>query len=199
MEKQLIISIGREFGSGGHAIAEGLAKEFGIDLYDHNLLDHIAEEKNVDQEALKKFDEKPKNRLFSRTVKGHSTSPQDHLANMQFDFLKKKAQKGESFVVVGRCAETKLKDFEGMISIFVLGDKACKIQRVKQVYGISEEEARRKMERHDLTRKYYHNSHCEGRWGDSRNYDICINSSRLGVEGTVKMLAEYIRARRGEQ
>ena len=198
MEKQLIISIGREFGSGGHVIAEALAKRFNIPLYDHNLLDHIAEEKNLNAEELKKFDEKPRNVLLSRTLKGHSSSPSDHIAMMQFEYLKKKAEKGESFVVVGRCAEMVLKEFEGMISIFILGDKECKTKRVMEVYDISKEEARKKMERHDVYRKQYHNSYCDSKWGDSRSYDLCINSSRLGIDGTVAMLADYIRARRGE-
>ncbi|MBQ6697141.1 MAG: cytidylate kinase-like family protein [Lachnospiraceae bacterium] len=199
MEKQLIISIGREFGSGGHVIAEALAKEFGIPLFDHNLLDHIAAEKNVDHNTLRKFDEKSRNVFLSRTLKGHSSSPQDHLAQMQFDFLKRKADKGESFVVVGRCSEQVLKEYEGMISIFILGDKECKLKRVQEVYKLSEDEARRKMERHDTSRKLYHNSYCKSKWGDSRSYDICVNSSRLGIEGTVEMLADYIRARRGEK
>ena len=198
MEKQLIISIGREFGSGGHVIAEALAKRFNIPMYDHNLLDHIAEEKNLNAEELKKFDEKPRNVLLSRTLKGHSSSPSDHIAMMQFDYLKKKAEKGESFVVVGRCAEMVLKEFEAMISIFVLGDKECKTKRVMEVYDISKEEARKKMERHDVYRKQYHNSYCDSKWGDSRSYDLCVNSSRLGIDGTVAMLADYIRARRGE-
>ncbi len=198
MEKQLIISIGREFGSGGHVIAEALAKRFNIPLYDHNLLDHIAEEKNLNAEELKKFDEKPRNVLLSRTLKGHSSSPSDHIAMMQFDYLKKKAEKGESFVVVGRCAEMVLKEYEAMISLFVLGDKECKTKRVMEVYDISKEEARKKMERHDVYRKQYHNSYCDSKWGDSRSYDLCINSSRLGIDGTVAMLADYIRARRGE-
>ena len=198
MEKQLIISIGREFGSGGHVIAEALAKKFNIPMYDHNLLDHIAAEKNLDLETLKKFDEKPRNVLLSRTLKGHSSSPSDHIATMQFDYIKKKAEKGESFVIVGRCAEMVLKEFEGMISIFILGDKECKIKRVQDVYDISEEEARKKMERHDVYRKQYHNSYCDSKWGDSRSYDLCVNSSRLGIDGTVAMLADYIRARMGE-
>ncbi len=195
MEKQQIISIGREFGSGGHVIAESLAKQLNIPLYDSNLLEHIAEEKNLDYEAIKKLDEKPKNKLFHRTLNGHSTAPQEHLANMQFEFLKKKADSGESFVVVGRCAEYVLKDYEGLVSIFILGDKTCKRARVKKVYGVSEEEAKRMMEKEDINRKYYHNYFCKGKWGDSRNYDLCINSSRLGIEGTVEMLLTYIQAR----
>ncbi len=109
MGKQLIISVGREFGSGGHVIAEELARRFGLVLYDNNLLEQIAEEKEIPHDGLKKYDEKPKSRLFSRTVRGYSNSVQENLANMQFDYLKKKAADGESFVVVGRCSETILK------------------------------------------------------------------------------------------
>ena len=76
MDKQLIISVGREFGSGGHVIAEDLARRFALPLYDYNLLEHIAEEKDIAHEELKKYDEKPKSRLFSRTVRGHSNSIQ---------------------------------------------------------------------------------------------------------------------------
>lgn len=79
-EKQMIISVGREFGSGGHVIAEKLAKEFGLPLYDHNLLREIAGEKDFDAQLLEKYDEVPKNRLISRTVKGYSNSPSENIA-----------------------------------------------------------------------------------------------------------------------
>ena len=195
MGKQLIISVGREFGSGGHVIAEELARRFELPLYDNNLLEHIAEEKEISHESLKKYDERPKNRLFSRTVRGYSNSMQENLANMQFDYLKKKAAAGESFVIVGRCSETILKGFDGLITIFVLGDPDVKAERIRKVYGVSEEEARRMMKREDWNRKSYHNYYCKGKWGDSRNYDFSINSSRLGIEKTVDMLENCIRAR----
>jgi cytidylate kinase len=194
MDGQMIISVGREFGSGGHVIAEELARRFELPLYDNNLLEHIAEEKEISHESLKKYDERPKNRLFSRTVRGYSNSMQENLANMQFDYLKKKAAAGESFVIVGRCSETILKGFDGLVTIFVLGDPDVKAERIRKVYGVSEEEARRMMKREDWNRKSYHNYYCKGKWGDSRNYDFSINSSRLGIDGTVTMLEEYIRA-----
>ena len=195
MGKQLIISVGREFGSGGHVIAEELARRFELPLYDNNLLEHIAEEKEISHESLKKYDERPKNRLFSRTVRGYSNSMQENLANMQFDYLKKKAAAGESFVIVGRCSETILKGFDGLVTIFVLGDPDVKAERIRKVYGVSEEEARRMMKREDWNRKSYHNYYCKGKWGDSRNYYFSINSSRLGIEKTVDMLENCIRAR----
>lgn len=197
MEKQLIISIGREFGSGGHEIAEKLAERFSLKLYDKNLLKHIAEERNVDSKHFEKYDEAPRNLLFSRTVKGLSNSMEENVANMQFNFLKKKAEEGESFVVVGRCSETILKDYPGFISIFVLGDKENKMERVMRLYNMSEEEAELYIYRQDRKRKGYHNYYCKGKWGDSRNYDISVNSSKLGEDVTVDILVDYILKRQG--
>ncbi len=198
MEKQLIISVGREFGSGGHVIAEALAKRFNLPLFDHNLLEQIAQEKEVSHEDLVRYDEKPKSFLFSRTVRGFSNSMEELTARMQFDLLKKKAEAGESFVIVGRCAETVLKGVPALVSIFVLGDWNAKLARVREVYNLSEADAQRRMEREDWKRKSYHNNHCKGKWGDSRHYDLSVNSSRLGIDATVDLLEIYIKARLGE-
>lgn len=196
MDRQLIISIGREFGSGGHIIAEALAKRFDIPLYDHNLLEHIAEEKNFSHEQLRKYEEKPKLKFFNKRVKGHTTSFAEHILRMQFEFLQKKGDAGESFVVVGRCSEAMLSHNKNLISIFVLGDIPCKIQRVKEVYGLkTDEEANRLRIKKDIERKLYHNNHCKGKWGDSRNYHLSINSSKLGIDGTIDLLETYIRER----
>ena len=195
MEKRLILSVGREFGSGGHVIAEALARRFELDLYDINLLEHVAEEKSVGGDTLKKYDERPKSRLFSRTVRGYSNSIQENVANMQFAYLKKLAEDGKSFVVVGRCSETILKNYEGFVSIFVLGDWEPKRERIMRLYRLSAEEAEHMMSRKDWERKSYHNYYCKVKWGDSRNYDLSINSSRLGIDRTVDLLESYIRAR----
>lgn len=192
MEKQLIISVGREFGSGGHEIAEMLAEKFGLNLYDSNLLEEIATEKKVDGSNFEKYDEVPRNLIFSRKVRGYSNSVEENIANMQFDYLQMKASKGESFVVVGRCAETMLKAYPALVSIFVLGDMDHKIERVKRLYHLSDAEAATHIARQDKKRKNYHNYYCEGKWGDSRNYDISINSSKLGEKATAEMLADYI-------
>lgn len=196
MDKQVIISIGREFGSGGRAIAEELAKRFDLPYYNHNILDHLAEEKNFDHTILRKYDEKRKPHFFTRKVKGHSTSFSDHLADMQFKFLQDKAEAGDSFVVVGRCSERKLAGNSHLISIFVLGDIPCKIQRIKEIYNLSsDEEANRMRIRKDWDRKSYHNYHSHGKWGDSRNYHLSINSSKLGIEKTTDILEAYIKER----
>lgn len=193
--EQLIISIGREFGTAGHEIAEKLAEHYGLPLYDHNLLDKIAQERNVDSRKLKEFDEKNTLALY-RTVKGMSSSPADNVAMMQFDYLREKAESGESFVVVGRCSEEILRDYQGLISIFINGDIECKAARVMQKYGLADAEAREYIKRMDRKRRYYHNSYCDSKWGDSRNYELTINSSKLGIENSVKMLIWYIDTRR---
>lgn len=193
---QLIISVGREFGSGGHEIAQKLSEIYNLPLYDRNLLKEVADTKNINVNSLEEYDEVKKKRFFSRTVRGMSSSPEHAVAKLQFDYLKKKADNGDSFVVVGRCAETILKDYDGMISLFILGDRDVKAERVMRIYNKTKDEALDYMDYKDKARKEYHNSLCPGKWGDSRNYELSINSSKLGVDETVKLLVEYINARR---
>ena len=194
--KQMMISIGREFGSAGHEIAEKLAEHYNLPLYDHNLLDEVARSKGMDPSVLRGFDETKRSKVLSRTVRGMSNSPAENVAQLQFNFLKEKADTGESFVVVGRCSETVLRGRDGLISIFVLGDMDSKIERIMELYHKDAEDAEEFIHEKDRRRKSYHNSHCPIKWGDSRNYDLCINSSRLGVEETMKILIQYIDTRR---
>lgn len=195
MKKQMIISISREFGSGGHEIAENIARDLDLKFYDRGMLDEIAENMNVDVEVLQKYDEKPRNYMLSRRVGNHTNSMEEIIAEYQFDFIQKKAEEGESFVIVGRCAETVLKDFEELISIFITGERQHKIKRVMEHFNLPENKAIAKMLRHDRKRKQYHNRHSDAKWGDSRLYDLCINSSPLGIEGTIRVLENYIRER----
>ena len=192
MKKQLIISVGREFGSGGHVIAETLAKRFDLPLYDSNILESIAQERNVDAKTLHRYDEVKWNRFLYRTVRGLNSSPEQNVANLQFDFLKEKAKSGESFVVVGRCSETILREYESMVSIFIRGDKPQKAERIMKYYNMNEKDALGFMKEKDKRRKQYHNRYCPIAWGDSRNYDLVVNSSRVGVDGCVEQVKHYI-------
>ena len=193
--EQFIISVGREFGSGGRSIAEELGKRFGIPVYNRHLITEIAEKTGLAPEEIEKYNENPRTKILSRTVRGYSNSIEDNIAEMQFSFIREKAQSGESFVVLGRCSETKLKDFPALISLFVLADMDAKIKRIMELYSLSEDKAKALIDKKDRKRKRYHNDHCSGHWGDSRLYDLSINSSRLGIEGTVDCLEQYIRAR----
>lgn len=195
---QIIISVGREFGSGGRVIAEALAQRFGMPIYDRHLITEIANKTGMSPEEIEKLNEAPNSRLVSRRVRGFSNSIEDNIAEMQFDFIRKRAESGESFVVVGRCSETKLKDFKGLVSLFILGDMDAKIKRVMEIYDMSEHDAKSLIDKKDKKRKRYHNYHVGMHWGDSRLYDLSINSSCLGIEKTIDYLESYIRARMGE-
>ena len=177
MGEQLIISISREYGSGGHEIARKLADRLELAFYDRCMLDEIAEQMNADVSDFHKYDEKPGNRLLSRRVGNHTNSYEEIIAQFQFDYIRKKAE----------------------ISVFVTGDKEHKIQRVMEHFDLSESEAYTKMRRHDRTRKQYHNRYSEGKWGDATYYDMCINSSPLGIEKTVNVLENYVKERTGNQ
>lgn len=193
---QLIISIGRECGSGGREIAGKLAAHYKLKLYDKNLLEEIAEEKMLKLDELEKHDESNHNKLLYRTEKGMSSSPEQSVANLQFDYLKKKAKAGESFVVIGRCAETVLKDYKNHVAIFVLGDEEAKVARLMKEHNCDEKEALKIMKDGNKRRKRYHNTYCQIKWGDSRNYDISINACRIGIDEAVKVLIDFIEAKR---
>lgn len=195
MAEQIIISVSREYGSGGHEIAVKLSELFGIKLYDKNILQDIADIKKTDVKNYEKYDEVPRNLLNSRTVKGLSNSMEENIAQMQFRYLKSKADAGESFVVVGRCAESILKYHPALVSIFVSGDWDAKVERIMRIYHLSKDEAESEIYKNDRKRKYYHNYYCKIKWGDSRNYDMCVNSSRLGEEETALMLKDYVEKR----
>ncbi len=195
-EKQIIISIGREYGSAGHEIAAILAEKLNLPLYDHNLMDEISRRKNVESANLSKYDEVPRSRFFSRNVKGHNNSPEQAVAKMQFDYLRERAETGESFIVVGRCSEHLFKDYPGLISFFIGGDMDKKINRIRQVRNMTEEQAKAAIAKHDRKRKAYHDYYSESGWGDARTYDVTLNSSRLGIEETVDTMLYYIEKRR---
>ena len=194
MGKQIIISIGREFGSGGHEIAECLAKHYNIPLYDKEIFEHIEEKGSISADVARYFDEKPVNPVFYPVMlDGNNLPLEQTVANHIFDFIRTKGDKEkESFVMVGRCAEYVLRDNPNVISIFVLGDKEVKCKRVMEKYKLDEKGAYNRMKKEDKMRKTYHNFYADDKWGDSRSYDICVNSSTLGIDKTVEALIAYI-------
>lgn len=196
MGKQIIISIGREFGSGGHEIAERLAKHYNIPLYDKEIFEHVEEKGAINKEVARHFDEKPVNPVFyPMMMDGYNLPLEYAVANHIFDFIRTRGET-ESFVIVGRCAEYVLRENPNLISIFILGDKEAKCKRVMEKFGVDEKAAYNKMKKADKMRKTYHNFYAEGKWGDSRSYDVCINSTTLGIDLTLETLIAYIDAAR---
>ncbi len=198
MANQYIIAISREFGSGGKHIGRHLAKSLGVKLYDRNIIEHLAEDLDVRPQFLHKYEEKKRRLFFHRTVKGHTTALEDHVAQMQFDYIKKLADSGESFVIVGRCAESVLKNYEGMIPIFITGDREYRIGRVMKQFSLAREDAIEKMDRHDRTRRAYHNHHSINKWGDVKGYDLIVNATHFGTQGTAEFIEEYVKRRLGK-
>ncbi len=191
MEGQIIISISREFGSGGHDIARKIADDLGIKFYDRNMLDEIAVAKNTTADKLSAYDEKSES-FFSKRF--GSQAAETAVAKMQFNFIHKRAELGESFVVVGRCADVVLDDFDDIFKIFVMGNHREKLARVMKKYKMNERNASALMEKTDKQRRAYHNRYAPYKWGDSRAYQLCINSSPLGEEKTAEIIEDYIKS-----
>lgn len=190
---QLIIAIDREFGSGGREIADLIGTQLGLPVYEKNILQNLGISRQEDVEDLYYRDEAPRWKISSRTVRGLTNSNEASLAALEFDFLRNLAAEGKSFIVLGHCAEEVLKEYPRMIALFISADDAFKIPRIMRENEISEQEAWQKMKRHNRKRKSYHNSYCTGKWGDSRNYDICIKSDELGTVDTADFLIDYIQ------
>lgn len=196
MKKQIIVAIGREYGSAGHEIGRKLAEKLEIPFYDRNLLDEFADQRDVDADLLAKYDEKPRRFFFNRTVtvrgQKYTNSPIQNIADIQFALLKSKAYDDDCFVVCGRCADEVLKEFPGLITVFITADYDAKVKRVMEKRNMSEKEARRAIEKHDKPRRAYHDYFCKSKWGQAGSYDLCVNSSLLGIDGTVDFLFDLV-------
>lgn len=198
-----IITIGRQFGSGGHEIGEKLAEHYGIKCFDKELLSRAAQESGFCEEMLRNHDERPTNSFLYNLVMdtytfGYNSSsfvdmPISHKVFMaQFDTIKKIAEE-EPCVIVGRCADYALQEFENCLHIFIYADEESKIKRIMAKYDdLSEDKARDMMIKKDKQRQSYYNYYSTKKWGRADSYDLCINSGVLGTEGTVKLICQYI-------
>ncbi|MBE5875270.1 MAG: cytidylate kinase-like family protein [Lachnospiraceae bacterium] len=202
MSMNTIITIGRQFGSGGHEIGEKLANHFGIQYFDKKLLSRAAKESGFCEEMLKNHDERPTNSFLYNLVMdtytfGYNSSafvdmPISHKVFMaQFDTIKKIAEE-EACVIVGRCADYALQEYKNSLHIFIHAAEDFKIKRIMDTFNISEDEARDMMIKKDKQRQSYYNYYSTKKWGRSDSYDLSISSSVLGIDGTVDMLIQYI-------
>ncbi len=205
MEKNYVITIGREYGSAGRQIGRTLADELGIKCYDKELLALAAKDSGLTEELFHTHDEKPTNSFLYSLVMdtysmGYSTPsfidmPLNQRVFMaQHDSIKKLAD-SESCIIVGRCADYALKNHPCCISVFIKADMDAKIKRIMRLYDYNESKARDLIIKTDKKRANYYNFYSNKKWGDSRSYDLCIDSSKLGIEGTVTLLREYVKQR----
>lgn len=194
MKKQIIVAIGREHGSGGHYIADLIARELGVKLYDKVSIEKEITSGGYSEELVSEMDEKPINFFASRRIGRFSNSLEVNVAEKTFAMLRSKAAEGESFVVIGRCGEQVLENNPNCISIFICGDPQFKLNRVMNKLGLNAEQAIEEIRNVDRSRKNYHNYYCDTKWGDARGYDLTVKSNVLGCERTAEMLVGYIRS-----
>ncbi|MDE6606922.1 MAG: cytidylate kinase-like family protein [Lachnospiraceae bacterium] len=197
-----IITIGRQFGSAGREIGEKVAEYFNIPCYDKELLTRAAKESGFCEEMIQNHDERPTNSFLYNLVMdtysfGYNASsfvdmPISHKVFLaQFDTIKKMASEGPC-IIVGRCADYALSEFKNSIHLFIYGDEKSKIRRIMEKYELSEAKARDMIIKKDKQRQSYYNYYSSKKWGRADSYDLCINSSVLGVDGTVKLIIQYI-------
>ncbi len=199
----LIITIGRQCGSGGRAIGNRLAEKLNIKCYDKELLTLAAKQSGLCKELFETHDERPTNSFLYSLVMdtysmGYTTSsfldmPLNHKVFLaQFDTIKKLAEE-ESCIIVGRCADYALADHPNRTSVFISADMDAKIERISKLYDMTKEKAKDTIIKTDKKRSNYYNYYSNKKWGDVGSYDLCLNSTRLGIEGTVDLILEYIK------
>lgn len=204
MKKNLIINIGRQYGSGGKSIGEQLAARLNIKLYDKELLLLAARESGFSEECFEQCDEQ---RGLLRTLYGYFRTPfvgnyshcdsplsGETLFRIQSDVIQRIAAR-ESCIFVGRCADYILREHPATINLFFTADNEERIRRITSRLGCSTTEAEAKMEEMDRQRARYYNYYASRTWGEAATYDLTINTSRLGEEGTVDLLIDFINKR----
>ena len=197
-----VITIGRQFGSGGREIGEKLAQAYDIKYYDKELIARAAKESGFCEEILMNHDERPTNSfLYNLVINTYSfgynsssfvdmpMSQKVFLA--QFDTIKKIADEGPC-VIVGRCADYALEGRDNVINLFIYADEDFRVKKIMEQYGMDENKARDNIVKKDKQRASYYNYYTNRKWGRAESYDLCINSSVLGIDGSVKLIKQFV-------
>lgn len=199
--KNTIICVGRQLGSGGRIVAQMLANEFGCNFYDRELLNLAAKESGFDAKFFEQNDER---KGFFKSM-FHIHAPlvsdnnfynnrlsQESLFQFQSDAIRRAAESA-SCVFVGRCADYVLRDMQNMVSVFITADLEERIAQIAGRHQCSEAEAKKILRAKEDSRSSYYNYYTGKTWGHSASYDLCINSSLLGLEQTAQYIADFVR------
>ncbi len=191
-----IITISREFGSGGRFIGEEVAKKLGIAYYDKNVINEIAEKSGLSPEYIQENAElSPKKGMFAYALAGRDItgrSVEDMVHEAQRKVILDLAEK-ESCVIIGRNADYILKDRDDVLNVFIHGDMPEKIQRIIRLYNVEEKEAAKMIADTDKRRMTNYNFYTDQKWGKASNYTLCLNSSQLGYDRCEKIIMECIK------
>ncbi|MCP1101706.1 cytidylate kinase [Aequitasia blattaphilus] len=199
-----IITIGRQFGSAGREIGYKVAEDLGIKLYDKEMLDRAAKESGIAEELFETHDEKPTSSFLYSLVMdtyslGYSTAYSDMPINYkiflaQFDAIKKMAAE-EPCILVGRCADYALADNENLLSVYIHASIEARTKRIARIYNLTEGKAKEMIHKTDKKRASYYNYYTNKKWGAAESYHACLNSSALGINGTVDAIKYLIDAK----
>ena len=198
MNKKIIINIGRQFGSGGKAVADCLGEKLGIPVYDNELLSKAAQDFGFKVDLFKKRDEKKRtlslSSIFSSSVFGGNSYGTDDAAlfSMQAQTIRNIAEKG-SAIIVGRAADYILRDLDCCLDVFLTSPLTERMERVSKRTGISLDQARDFIQKKEKDRENFYNYYTFGNWGVASTYDLCVDTSLLGVEGTADFIIDFAR------
>ena len=202
MKTNTIITIGREYGSAGREIGRRIAEDFGIKLYDKEMLARAAKESGICEEIFESHDEKPTNSfLYSLVMDTYSMGysgntytdmPINHKVFLaQFDAIKKIADEGPC-ILVGRCADYALESYKNVVSVFIHADLDARIRRIARLYDLTDAKAKDRILKTDKQRSSYYNYYTNKKWSNANSYELCLNSAELGIEGTAKAIEQYV-------
>ena len=203
MKTNTVITIGRECGSGGREIGTKLAEALGIPYYDKQLLKEAAKKSGLCEEIFENFDERPSNSfLYSIVMDPYSLGsynvgafnmPLNHKVFLAaFDTIKSIAEQGPC-VFIGRCADYALSDFNHCINLFIHAPIEFRAKRIADEHQMTKDQAIGFIHKKDKQRASYYNYYSNKKWGDMNSYDLCIDSSVLGIDGTVEFIKQYIQ------
>ena len=190
-----IITITRQYGSGGREIGERLAQSLGIEFYDNRLLEIAAKDSGIHKNHFEENDEKRTNSflyLLSTTYGQGGIPFDDTLFFAQLNAIQKVASE-HACVIIGRCADYALRDFNNVINLFISAPFDYRVKRAVEVYGIEEKHAAEYVKRIDKQRTSYYNYYTDKRWGQPQNYELCVDSAALGIDGSVKLIEDFIK------
>lgn len=197
-----IITIGREYGSGGKEISQKLSEKLGIPLYDDEFSDNVAEAVNAHPDVVKKVDERATNSLLYTLVSGgglrgisdviqYEMHINDKVFVGQSNFIKETAKKG-ACIFLGRCADYVLDGQENLLRVFLYADMDKKIERISRLYNLDSKKAKDQIIKVEKQRKTHYNYYTDREWDDLSTYDLCINVGLLGVDGTVDLICDCV-------
>lgn len=198
MEKKIIINIGRQFGAGGLGVASELGKKLSITVYDREIILKAAQDSGFSAEFFVQSDEKRRMFSLSSVFSSLYGSPEVNymsdadLFSIQCDTIRKIAEQG-SAVIVGRCSDYVLRDMGCSLSVFLTSPKEVRIKRICDLHKVTPAAAAALIDKNDKSREEYYNYYTFGNWGVASNYDLCIDSSKLGIEGTADLIIDFAR------